>query len=66
MMRWACQRGCGAAGSKTYDSAAKADRYARAFGREDGRDRDGATAAGLRQRADPGADVALVDSPPSR
>jgi hypothetical protein len=37
-MRWACQRDCGAAGSKTYDSAAEADRYARAFDREDGRD----------------------------
>ena len=37
-MRWACQRGCGAAGSKTYASAAEADRYARAFDREDGRD----------------------------
>jgi hypothetical protein len=37
-MRWACQRGCGATGSKTYASAADADRYARAFDREDGRD----------------------------
>ena len=37
-MRWACQRDCGAAGSKTYATAAEADRYARAFDREDGRD----------------------------
>jgi hypothetical protein len=37
-MRWACQRGCGAAGSKRYASAAEAHRYARAFDREDGRD----------------------------
>ena len=37
-MRWACQRDCGAAGSKAYDSAAEADRYARTFDREDGRD----------------------------
>jgi hypothetical protein len=37
-MRWACQRDCGAGGSKRYATAAEADRYARAFDREDGRD----------------------------
>jgi len=34
-MRWECQRGCGAAGSKQYSSAADAQRYASAFDRED-------------------------------
>jgi hypothetical protein len=38
MMRWACERGCGAGGSKRYATAAEADRYARAFDREDRRD----------------------------
>jgi hypothetical protein len=37
-MRWACRRDCGASGSKRYISAVEADRYARAFDREDGRD----------------------------
>jgi hypothetical protein len=37
-MRWACER-CGAAGGeKTYASAAEAERYARAFDREDRED----------------------------
>ncbi|MFB4305290.1 hypothetical protein [Actinomadura sp. GTD37] len=30
-MRWSCVRGCGAGGSKEYDTAARAQRYARAF-----------------------------------
>jgi hypothetical protein len=34
-MRWECQRGCGAAGEKTYESAGAAARYAAAFDRED-------------------------------
>jgi hypothetical protein len=34
-MRWRCERGCGAGGSKRYASAAEAARYARAFDRED-------------------------------
>jgi hypothetical protein len=34
-MRWTCQRGCGAGGSKDYESAAEAARYAAAFDRED-------------------------------
>jgi hypothetical protein len=34
-MRWACARGCGAGGDKTYDSAERAARFARAFDRED-------------------------------
>ena len=34
-MRWECERGCGAGGSKEYDSAADASRFARAFDRED-------------------------------
>ena len=34
-MRWSCERGCGAGGEKTYASAADADRFARAFDRED-------------------------------
>jgi hypothetical protein len=34
-MRWTCQRGCGAGGSKTYTTAADARRYASAFDRED-------------------------------
>jgi len=35
VMRWECQRGCSAGGSKTYDSSAAAHRYAAAFDRED-------------------------------
>lgn len=34
-MRWECARGCGAGGSKTYATGAEAERYARAFDRED-------------------------------
>lgn len=34
-MLWECQRGCGMAGTKTYPTAAEAERYARAFDRED-------------------------------
>jgi hypothetical protein len=34
-MRWNCERGCGAAGSKTYASAEAAARYARALDRRD-------------------------------
>jgi hypothetical protein len=34
-MRWQCQRGCGAGGAKRYPTAAHAERYARAFDRED-------------------------------
>jgi hypothetical protein len=34
-MRWQCGRGCGAGGSKRYGTAAEAERYARAFDRED-------------------------------
>jgi hypothetical protein len=33
-MRWECERGCGAAHSKRYDSPAEAERYARAFDRD--------------------------------
>jgi hypothetical protein len=35
VMRWDCERGCGASGSKRYPSAEQAARYARAFDRED-------------------------------
>jgi hypothetical protein len=34
-MRWSCERECGAGGEKRYASAADAERYARAFDRED-------------------------------
>ena len=34
-MRWTCERGCGAAGSKEYASVEEAARYAAAFDRED-------------------------------
>jgi hypothetical protein len=34
-LRWACERGCGAGGSKEYGNAAEAARYAAAFDRED-------------------------------
>ena len=34
-MRWTCERGCGAGGSKEYASAEEAARYAAAFDRED-------------------------------
>ena len=34
-MRWSCDRECGFAGAKQYDSPAAARRYARAFDRED-------------------------------
>jgi hypothetical protein len=37
-MRWECERGCGAGGAKSYDSAADAERFARAFDREDRRE----------------------------
>jgi hypothetical protein len=35
VMRWECERGCGASGSKRYASAEQAARYASAFDRED-------------------------------
>ena len=35
LMLWECQRGCGAGGSKRYETAADAQRYASAFDRED-------------------------------
>jgi hypothetical protein len=34
-MRWTCERGCGAGGSKGYASAAEAARFATSFDRED-------------------------------
>jgi hypothetical protein len=34
-MLWRCARGCGAEGSKRYPTAQDAERYARAFDRED-------------------------------
>ncbi|NVI88461.1 hypothetical protein [Actinomadura sp. BRA 177] len=34
-MRWTCVRECGAEGSKEYDTASQAQRYARAFDRKD-------------------------------
>jgi hypothetical protein len=34
-MRWSCERGCGAGGTKRYPTADEAARYARAFDRED-------------------------------
>ncbi|GAA1434445.1 hypothetical protein GCM10009601_58900 [Streptomyces thermospinosisporus] len=34
-MLWHCARGCGAEGSKRYPTARDAERYARAFDRED-------------------------------
>ncbi len=37
-MRWDCERGCGFEGSKLYDSAAEATRYATALDREDADD----------------------------
>lgn len=37
VMRWSCERGCGAAGEKRYESAADADRYAAAFDKRDNR-----------------------------
>jgi hypothetical protein len=38
VMRWECDRGCGAGGSKSYATAADAERYARAFDRRDAED----------------------------
>jgi hypothetical protein len=38
VMRWWCERGCGAEGEKRYESAERATRYAQAFGREDRED----------------------------
>jgi hypothetical protein len=35
VMRWRCERGCGAGGDKRYPTAEEARRYARAFDRED-------------------------------
>ncbi|MGH3423571.1 MAG: hypothetical protein ACRDO8_02510 [Nocardioidaceae bacterium] len=37
-MRWRCERGCGAGGTKEYDSAAAARRYAAVFDRRDASD----------------------------
>lgn len=37
-MVWRCARGCGAGGSKRYESAEQAERYARSFDREDRED----------------------------
>jgi hypothetical protein len=37
-MRWTCERGCGAGGSKRYATAAEAQRYASAFDRRDAED----------------------------
>jgi hypothetical protein len=37
-MRWTCQRGCGAGGSKRYPTPAQAHRYTVAFDREDRQD----------------------------
>jgi hypothetical protein len=34
-MRWDCERGCGAGASKEYPTPGDAERYARAFDRED-------------------------------
>jgi hypothetical protein len=34
-MRWRCERGCGAGGSKRYPAPGDAQRYAAAFDRED-------------------------------
>ena len=34
-MRWDCQRGCGAGGTKVYASPAEAEHYATALDRED-------------------------------
>jgi hypothetical protein len=34
-MRWACARDCGAGGEKRYDTPERAERFARAFDRED-------------------------------
>lgn len=38
VVRWSCQRGCGAGGEKTYRSDQDAARYARAFDRDDVRE----------------------------
>jgi hypothetical protein len=38
LMRWECTRECGAGGEKAYATAAEAERYARAFDREDRQD----------------------------
>ena len=37
-LRWSCERGCGAGGSKTYANAADARRYAAALDRPDSDD----------------------------
>ena len=37
-MVWRCARGCGAGGSKRYEFAEQAERYARLFDREDRED----------------------------
>jgi hypothetical protein len=38
IMRWECERGCGAGGEKTYPTSEEAHRYARAFDRRDPED----------------------------
>ncbi|MEA2306835.1 MAG: hypothetical protein QOH43_4115 [Solirubrobacteraceae bacterium] len=37
VMRWSCERGCGAGGDKRYPGPEDAQRYARAFDRDDSR-----------------------------
>jgi hypothetical protein len=37
-MRWRCERGCGTGSEKRYPTAEDAERYARAFDREDRED----------------------------
>jgi len=38
VLSWECERGCGAAGTKRYPTAADAARYATAFNRDDRHD----------------------------
>jgi hypothetical protein len=46
-MHWVCQRECGAGGSKRYPTAEEAERFARAFDREDRADLGRRTPFGL-------------------
>ena len=74
-MLWHCARGCGTEGSKRYPTAQDAERYARAFDREDQADMGRRAPLGLlplrllrawrlRRRKEAGAESPAASPPP--
>lgn len=74
-MLWHCARGCGAEGSKRYPTTQDAERYARAFDREDQEDMGRRAPLGLlplrllrawrlRRRKEAGGDSRAESPPP--